>query len=66
MLEETQTLLRVTNALRWALQYAEQGHEAQYPGETYEKDGYVARSLAEARAALAAAESYLDWVRGAK
>lgn len=64
MNEELQTLRRVTEALRWAMPYAELGHEAMYPGETYPKDGYVASSVAEARAALAAAEAYIQYVKG--
>lgn len=62
MNEELDVLRRVTNALRWSMQYAEAGHEAMYPGETYERDKYVARSVAEARAALAEAEGYLGYV----
>lgn len=64
MNEEFQTLRRVTEALRWAMPYAEHGHEAMYPRETYERDGYVASSVAEARAALAAAEAYIQYVKG--
>lgn len=62
MNEELQTLRRVTDALRWAMYYAELGHEQMYPGETYAKDGYVAASVKEARAALAEAEGYLGYV----
>lgn len=62
MNEEFQTLRRVTDALRWAMYYAELGHETMYPGETYAKDGYVAASVKEARAALAEAEDYLGYV----
>lgn len=62
MNEEFQTLQRVTDALRWAMYYAELGHEAMYPGETYAKGGYVAASVKEARAALAEAEAYLGYV----
>lgn len=32
MNEELDVLRRVTNALRWSMQYAEAGHEAMYPG----------------------------------
>lgn len=62
MNEEFQTLRRVTDALRWAMYYAELGHEQMYPGETYAKDGYVAASVKEARAALAEAEAYMGYV----
>ena len=62
MNEEFQTLQRVTDALRWAIYYAELGHEQMYPGETYAKGGYVAASVKEARAALAEAEAYLGYV----
>lgn len=60
MNEELQTLRRVTDALRWAMYYAELGHEQMYPGETYAKDGYVAASVKEARAALAEAEARME------
>ena len=62
MNEEFQTLRRVTDALRWAIYYAELGHESMYPGETYQKGGYVAASVKEARAALTEAEAYLSYV----
>jgi hypothetical protein len=62
MNEEFQTLQRVTDALRWAIYYAELGHESMYPGETFEKDGYVAASVAEMRSALAEAEAYIGYV----
>lgn len=64
MSEEFMTLRKVTDALRWAMYYAEVGHEQMYPGETYPKDGYVAASVAQMRSALAEAEAYLDWVEG--
>lgn len=56
--EHTAKLLNADKAelyrtLKWAMIYAEKGHEACYPGETYEKDGYVADSMADARAVLA-------------
>lgn len=60
--DTTDVLRRVTDALRWAMYYAELGHEAMYPGETHQKDGYVAASVAEARAALAEAEAYIGYV----
>ena len=66
MSEESELLKRLTDALRWAMPYAEAGHEAMYPGETYPQDGYVAASVAEARAALAEAEAYSDWIEGRK
>ena len=62
--DTTDVLRRVTDALRWAMPYAERGHEDMYPMETYERDGYVASSVAEARAALAAAEAYIQYVKG--
>lgn len=62
MNDEFQTLQRVTDALRWAIYYAELGHEQMYPGETYAAGGYVAASVKEARAALAEAEAYLSYV----
>jgi len=46
---------QLLRALLWALPYAEAEHERRYPGETYPKDGYVARSVELAREALAAA-----------
>jgi hypothetical protein len=36
----------------------------QYPKETYEKDGNVAKSVADARRALALGEGYLGWIYG--
>ena len=54
----------LTNALRWAMFYAEHGHEAMHPKETYEKDGNVAISVVKARRALLLGEGYLDWIRG--
>lgn len=62
MNEQFETLRRITDALRWAMYYAEIGHEQMYPGETYAKGGKVAASVAEARAALAEAEDYLGYV----
>jgi hypothetical protein len=62
MYEELELLKRITNALRWSVPYAEAGHEAMYPGETYEADKYVAHSVAEARSALKAAQDYLNWL----
>ena len=41
----------LTNALRWAIFYAEHGHEAMHPKETYAKDGNVAISVDNARRA---------------
>lgn len=60
--DTTDVLRRVTDALRWAMYYAELGHEQMYPGETHAKDGYVAASVKEARAALAEAEAYIGYV----
>jgi len=54
----------LTNALRWAMFYAEHGHEAMHPKETYAKDGNVAISVDNARRALLLGEGYLDWIRG--
>ena len=62
--DTTDVLRRVTDALRWAMYYAELGHEQMYPGETYAKDGYVAASVAQMRSALAEAEAYIDWMKG--
>lgn len=59
-------LTDVVDALRWAMPYAEHGHEAMYPKETYEKDGNVALSVAKARKALEFGESYLKYIRGGK
>lgn len=51
---------RLYEALRWALPWAERGHEAAYPGESYEKDGYVADSVADARAVLKEARAITE------
>ena len=64
MSEADWILADLTNALRWAMPYAEHGHEAMYPKETYEKDGNVAKSVADARRALALGEGYLGWIYG--
>lgn len=56
----------LTDALRWAMPYAEHGHEAMYPKETYEKDGNVAISVVNARRALLLGEGYLSYIRGGK
>jgi len=62
-MEETELLAKVTESLRWAMFYAEKGHESMYPRETYKEDGYVAISVAKARSALADAESYITWIK---
>ena len=56
----------LTDALRWAMPYAEHGHEAMYPKETYEKDGNVAISVVIARRALLLGEEYVNDMRGGK
>ena len=40
---------RLVRALQWALPLAEEAHEQHYPGETYDKDNYVARQVQHAR-----------------
>jgi hypothetical protein len=56
----------LTDALRWAMYYAERGHEAMHPKETYEKDGNVAISVVIARRALLLGEEYVNHMRGGK
>jgi len=51
---------RLVRALQWALPLAEEAHEQHYPGETYDKDNYVARQVQHARDALKDANGYLD------
>ena len=53
---------RLARALEWALPLAEKEHERLYPGETYEKDNYVARSVQHARNALKDGNTHLDAV----
>ena len=64
-MSDAEWILRdVTDALRWAMPYAEHGHEAMYPKETYEKDGNMAFSVIKARRALLVGEEYLNYIRG--
>ena len=56
----------LTRALRWAMFYAEHGHESMHPKETYERDGRVALSVTHARRALALGEDYLDYIKKGK
>ena len=64
-MSEAEWILRdVTDALRWAMFYAEHGHESMHPKETYEKDGKVALSVIKARRALLVGEEYLNYIRG--
>lgn len=53
MNESLEVIKQLTDALEWAMPYAEREHERQYPGETYESDEYVALSVRKARDALA-------------
>ncbi len=50
-------LAELERALNWALNYAECEHERSYPGETYDCDGNVAASVAQARETLARARA---------
>ncbi len=60
MHDKNKQLERLTEALAWAMPYAERAHESEYPGETFERDHYVARSVAEAREVLRVALIFQD------
>ena len=53
----------LTDNLRWAMFYAEHGHEAMHPKETYAKDNNVAFSVAKARKSLEIGERYVNWIK---
>jgi len=53
---------RLARALEWSLPLAEEAHEQHYPGETYEKDNYVAHQVQHARNALKDGNTHLDAV----
>lgn len=63
MNESLEIIKRLTDALEWAMPYAEKEHEREYPGETYEANGYVAFSVYKARSALTLGQEYVDWVK---
>ena len=63
-MESIDILRRLTDALEWAMPYAEKEHERQYPKETYVADNNVALSVSKARSALILGQEYLGWVEG--
>jgi hypothetical protein len=63
MNESLEIIKRLTDALEWAMPYAEKEHERQFPGETYETDNYVAFSVCKARSALTLGQEYIEWLR---
>ena len=60
--EQFEIIKRLTDALEWAMPYAEKEHERQFPGETYETDNYVAFSVYKARSALTLGQEYIEWL----
>jgi len=60
--EQFEIIKRLTDALEWAMPYAEKEHERQFPGETYETDNYVAFSVYKSRSALTLGQEYIEWL----
>lgn len=61
--EQIFVLKQLVDALDWAMPYALQEHERQYPGETFEENGYVALSVYKAHSALTLGREYIEWLK---
>lgn len=48
--------VRLAETLQRFLPYIEEGYEARYPGEVYERDNYVAAEISDLRAIIAEAQ----------